>query len=118
MRLFSFGKKKEKTSCCSCCQEKCETLKDEATANNIAKEPGIKVLGSGCKKCSTLEKNVKDALCMLNLQEKVAHVKDFAEIAGYGVLTTPALVIDGEVVVTGRVPEEKELRSLIQQFRS
>ena len=58
----------------------------------------IKVLGSGCAKCATLEKNVKEALDELGQEMSIEHITDFTEIASYGIMSTPALVIDEKVV--------------------
>ncbi len=73
----------------------------------------IKVLGPGCAKCKTMEKAVVNALSELDLAIKVEKVEDIMEIMAYGILTTPALVIDGKVVVKGNVPSVKELKEII-----
>lgn len=73
----------------------------------------IKVLGTGCLKCKSLEKSVYNALAELNVAADVNKVEDIVEIMNYGVMTTPALVIDGKVVVKGRVPSVDEIKSLI-----
>jgi small redox-active disulfide protein 2 len=65
----------------------------------------IKVLGPGCHNCHTLEKNVRAALAGLGIEAPIESVTDYGEIAGYGVLRTPGLVVDEEVVVSGRVPK-------------
>jgi small redox-active disulfide protein 2 len=74
----------------------------------------IKVLGSGCKKCETVEERVKEAICEVNITAEVQKVTDFGEIAGYGVTKTPAVVIDEKVVISGRVPEISELKELLK----
>lgn len=61
-------------------------------------EAGVKILGSGCAKCRRLEANTREALKQLGVDAAVEHVTDFAEIAAYGVLTTPALVVDGKAL--------------------
>jgi small redox-active disulfide protein 2 len=73
----------------------------------------IKVLGPGCRNCSALEENTRQALASLDRTDAITKVTDFAEIAGYGVLTTPALVIDDTVVLAGRVPDTAELRGIL-----
>ena len=73
----------------------------------------IKVLGPGCKNCKNLEKNTLDALKSSSVEAKVVKVTDIAEIQKYGVKRTPALVIDEEVVVSGRVPKEDEIAQWI-----
>ncbi|HNW51916.1 MAG TPA: thioredoxin family protein [Prolixibacteraceae bacterium] len=73
----------------------------------------IKVLGTGCPKCRSLEKTVINALAELDVAASVSKVEDIAEIMNYGVMLTPALVINGKVVVKGRVPSIDEIKSLI-----
>lgn len=75
----------------------------------------IKVLGTGCAKCKSLEKATREAVEKTGLNATVSKVEDIVEIMQYGIMTTPALVIDGKVVVKGRVPSEKELSELISQ---
>lgn len=73
----------------------------------------IKVLGSGCAKCQALEQVTSDALVSLGIDARIDHVTDEREIISYGVMSTPALVIDDEVVVAGRVPGPDKVRELI-----
>ena len=73
----------------------------------------IKVLGSGCANCQTLEKRTIQALDLLGLDAKVEKVTDYAAIAAYGVMSTPALVIDDQVVLAGRVPKVAELQMVL-----
>lgn len=73
----------------------------------------IKVLGSGCANCRALEERTAAALGDLGLEAGITKVTDFAEIAGYGVMSTPALVVDEQVVVAGRVPTIEELQAII-----
>ncbi len=81
-------------------------------------ESPIKVLGSGCTKCNQLEEATTEALKTLGIQTPVDHVSEFAEIAAYGVMTTPALVIDGQVVSSGKVLKPDEIVKLITKIRS
>jgi len=74
----------------------------------------IKILGGGCTKCRQLEKNVRAALENLNIEADVEKVMDINEIMKYGVMMTPALVIDGMVKSTGRVYSPKELEKILQ----
>lgn len=74
----------------------------------------IKVLGSGCKKCITLTENTHAALNQLQREAEVMKVTDFAEIAAYGVMSTPALVIDERVVSMGKLLTADEVAALIQ----
>lgn len=73
----------------------------------------IKILGSGCANCHRLEANAKQALDDLGLHAKLLSVTDFAEIASYGVMKTPGLVVDEQVVVSGRVPDSTEIARLL-----
>ncbi len=73
----------------------------------------IKVLGSGCTNCQTLEKRTTEVVNLLGLDARIEKVTDYAAIAGYGVMSTPALVIDEQVVLAGRVPEATELQTLL-----
>ena len=75
----------------------------------------IKVLGPGCRNCANLEKNTEAALASLGLEASVEKVTDYGLIAGYGVLTTPGLVVDEEVVVSGRVPKVEEIAELLRR---
>ena len=74
----------------------------------------IKVLGPGCKNCTTLEKNVREALTRLGVDAEVEKVTDYSEIMAHGVMSTPGLVIDGDVVSYGRVPTPTQIVELIQ----
>ncbi len=73
----------------------------------------IKVLGPGCPKCKTLEKVTLQAVSETGVNATVTKVDDIVEIMNYGVMTTPALVIDGKVVVKGKVPTVEEIKNLI-----
>ncbi|MCF8019299.1 Thioredoxin [Petrocella atlantisensis] len=73
----------------------------------------IKVLGPGCKNCTNLEANTKKALAELNIEATVEKVTDMKEIIGYGVMSTPALVVDGTLKVMGRVPKPSEIKEYL-----
>ena len=73
----------------------------------------IKVLGPGCKNCQKLEHNTRAALERLGLHEAIEKVTDYGEIAGYGVMKTPALVIDDTVVLSGKVAAPDEITLLL-----
>lgn len=73
----------------------------------------IEVLGPGCKNCVNLEKAAKEALDDLGVDATVGKVTDYGEIAGRGVMSTPALAIDGKVVSTGRVLSVSEITELL-----
>ena len=114
MGLFS-KKKKETKSCC--CGDNCTpaAMKQAEAAKTAS---GIKVLGLGCAKCNALEKAIREALAELGMDTTIDHVTDFAQIAAYGVMTTPALVVDGKVVSYGKVLGKDEAKSIIQKARS
>ena len=69
----------------------------------------IKILGSGCAKCQRLEQLTRAAVDELGIDAKIDHVREFDKIQEYPVIGTPALVIDGEVKVAGRMPSREEL---------
>ncbi|MFO7700861.1 MAG: thioredoxin family protein [Acidimicrobiia bacterium] len=73
----------------------------------------IEVLGSGCKNCVALERTTSEALERLGMDEPITKVTDFGQIASYGVMSTPALAIDGVVKVIGRVPSVEEVMDLV-----
>ena len=101
----------------SCCDGNCgqETLEKNVGINT--EEASVKVLGSGCEKCNQLEANVKEALKQLGMDTGIEHVTDFAQIAAYGVMSTPALVVDGKVVSYGKVLKVEEAVKLLQKIR-
>ncbi len=74
----------------------------------------IKILGGGCANCRALEAMAKDAVAELGITATVEEVTDYAAIASYGVMRTPALVIDGTVFLSGRVPQKDEVRRIIE----
>jgi small redox-active disulfide protein 2 len=69
----------------------------------------IKVLGPGCSRCSLVEKLVKEAVAEAGVLASVAKVTDVKEIAGYGVFSTPAVVVDGKVKAVGKIPKKEEI---------
>ncbi|GAB1453871.1 thioredoxin family protein [Draconibacterium sp.] len=73
----------------------------------------IKVLGTGCTKCKSLEKVTKEAVEKTGVNATVTKVEDIVEIMQFGVMTTPALIIDGKVVVKGKVPTVDEISKLL-----
>lgn len=77
----------------------------------------VKVLGGGCCKCNDLEAVVKEALTELGLDTTIEHVTDFTQIAAYGVMSTPALVVDEKVLSYGKVLKKAEAVALIQKAR-
>ncbi len=73
----------------------------------------IKILGTGCDKCQTLEAVTHEAVDELGLTAEFEKVTDAGEIASWGVMATPALVIDDEVVLSGRVPSKADIAALL-----
>ena len=73
----------------------------------------IKVLGPGCARCQQLEKTVKDAVKELGIDTEIEDVKDIKKIMEYPILTTPGLVINEKLVVSGRVPSKAEVTTFI-----
>lgn len=74
----------------------------------------IKVLGSGCANCRRLENNVRLVLRSTGIDATVEKVTDYGAILGYGVSSTPALVIDENVVLAGRVPSPQQLETILR----
>lgn len=74
----------------------------------------IKILGSGCKNCAVLTENTKAALEEKGIEAEIIKVTDFKEIMAFGVMSTPALVIDEKVVSVGKVLKPKEIVKLIE----
>lgn len=110
---MGFFRKKTKGCCnCSCTTEAKGDREKENTSSNI------KVLGSGCEKCHALETAVKAALEELGMDSSIDHVTDFSQIAAYGVMTTPALVVDGQIVSYGKVLKTEEAKTLIEKVRN
>lgn len=106
---FLFGKKKSEPTSCGCASG-CSTPADNTGA-------AILILGGGCANCQALERAVRAAIAELNIQEEVGHVTDFSQIAAYGVLTTPALVVDGQVLSAGQVLSVEQAKALLAKAR-
>lgn len=73
----------------------------------------ILILGPGCQKCKTLEKLTREVVEENGIDATVTKVDDIAEIMKYGVMTTPALVVDGKVELKGRVPSPGEIKQIL-----
>ena len=73
----------------------------------------IKVLGTGCTKCKSLEKLTMEAVSELGIDASVTKEEDIMKIMSYGVLSTPGLVIDEKVVLSGRIPSKNEVKKLL-----
>jgi len=76
----------------------------------------IKILGSGCPNCQKLEENTKKAIKELELKDvKIEHIYEIDKIVEYGVMTTPAIVIDEKVIAAGRIPEVEEIKKWLKK---
>jgi small redox-active disulfide protein 2 len=75
----------------------------------------IKVLGTGCQKCKTLEKITREVVREMGISADISKEEDIVNIMNYGILHTPALVIDGRVMFSGRVPSSKEITEIIRK---
>ena len=73
----------------------------------------IKILGTGCPKCKTLEKLTREVVKQNSINATVTKVEDIYQIMKYGVITTPALVVDEKVVIKGRVPSSDEIKQVL-----
>ena len=73
----------------------------------------IKILGSGCANCAALEQRTREALADLHLTADISKVTDYGAIVGYGVMRTPALVVDEQVLLAGRVPDRATVAGLL-----
>jgi small redox-active disulfide protein 2 len=115
-----FGKRKETTvkkSTSSCCCGSCDCDSMEQAEQAKAEGASVKVLGSGCAKCNALEAATKTALEQLGMDTTIEHVTDFAKIASYGVMSTPALVVDGKVVSYGKALKTEEVVAILKKVR-
>ena len=77
----------------------------------------IQIVGPGCPNCQTTESNVVSACAELGLAADISHVTNIAEILELGVMRTPAVVLDGEVVISGRVAAVRELKTILEKRR-
>ena len=116
-----FGKRKEttetkSTSSC-CCGGGCDCNSMEQAEKAKTEGASVKVLGSGCAKCNALEAATKTALEQLGMDTTIEHVTDFAKIASYGVMSTPALVVDGKAVSYGKVLKTEEVVAILKKIR-
>lgn len=73
----------------------------------------IKILGSGCANCVNLEKATRQAVDELGLEATFEKVTDYANIAAYGIMRTPGLVVDEQVLLSGRVPTAGQVKDLL-----
>jgi len=111
-----FGKRKEEKPAC-CCGGNCDPETMSGAEKAKTGGPSVKVLGSGCARCNQLEAATKVALEQLGMDTEIEHVTDFAKIAAYGVMSTPALVVDGKVVSYGKVLKTDEVVKILEKIR-
>jgi len=113
-----FGKRKEKEEPkSSCCGGNCDRESMKQAESAKTEGASVKVLGSGCAKCNALEAATKAALEQLGMDTTIEHVTDFSKIASYGVMSTPALVVDGKVVSYGKALKTEEVVSILKKVR-
>lgn len=74
----------------------------------------IEILGTGCPKCQTVAQNVEKAIAELGIAAEVVKVTDITEVTARGVMVTPALSVDGEIKVVGKVPTVDEIKALLK----
>ncbi len=108
------AKKAAEVSGGTCCGD-IDAQSVENAKKNMENGAPIKILGSGCKKCNELEQATKQALLNLSMPTEVDHVTDFAAIASYGVMSTPALVVNGKVVSYGKVLKVSEVEAILKK---
>ena len=126
MALFNFGKKKEEKSCCcgsepkveetACCcgsAPKAETTCCGAPVKGIC---CIKVLGAGCKSCHEQYENAKAAVRSLGLSAPVEYITDMEQVMAYGVMRMPAIVVNEQVVSTGKVLKAADVEKLLHKL--
>jgi len=75
----------------------------------------IKILGTGCPNCQKLEANTKQALEELKMKAKIEKITEIQDIMSYGVMGTPALVVDEKVKVYGRIPNVEEIKTILSK---
>lgn len=76
----------------------------------------IEILGTGCPKCNLLESTARSAASKLGIPFEIDHVRDINAITNRGVMMTPALAVDGKIVVSGRVPRESEISDILRRL--
>ncbi|MGE4286193.1 MAG: thioredoxin family protein [Phycisphaerae bacterium] len=77
----------------------------------------IEILGTGCKKCNRLAENAKEAIALAAVDAEIVKVTDLAQIMSYNVISTPALVIDGEVKSTGKLLKPKDIAKILGEAK-
>lgn len=121
MSLFHFGKKKEEKNASACaCTCGCQTSEAREIANDCCPEAKdgiccIKVLGAGCKSCHELYENAKEAVKAMGLSVEVEYITDMQKVMEYGVMSMPAVVVNENVVSTGKVLKAADVEKLLRK---
>lgn len=113
MKLFNKKKEVQESQCE--CGGNCENLETSKAEMSSDADCYAKVLGSGCAKCNTLSENTKEALSQLGMDTCIQKITDFSEIAKYGVMSTPALVLGKTVVSSGKVLSVDDIKLIISK---
>ena len=121
MALFNFGKKKEeekKAPACCCGSAKAQVAKSAecccgTSVNGIC---CVKVLGAGCRACHEQYENAKTAVKALGLDVEVEYITDMEKVMGYGVMSTPAIVVNENVVSMGKVLKAADVEKLLRKL--
>ena len=105
--------KGDEQSCC--CGSACSAEEKTEEEVVVDGELDIKILGTGCKNCTVLEENTKEALKQMGVDASIDKITDLAQIAGYGVMSTPGLVVNGKVVSFGKVLKPSEIIKILEK---
>ncbi|AKB30002.1 Thiol-disulfide isomerase and thioredoxins [Methanosarcina siciliae T4/M] len=91
-----------------------EKIRKKKRKQNKVKNMKIEILGTGCAKCKKTKEAIEKVLAETGKKAEVVKVEDIETILNYGVMVTPAVVVDGEVKIAGKVPDEKEIKKWIE----
>jgi len=120
MNLFNKENLKKVVDTCTTANENEDLdiaeLATDAIKENVGKITSVKVLSSGCKSCKQLFDNATKAVKALGMDVEVEYVDDIAKVAGYGVMSTPALVINEKVVSVGKVIKSADMEQIFHKF--
>ena len=115
MPLFNLGKKKE-TPCCCGAEEQSAACREKPSAVAGGQSARFIVLGACCQKSTETYSNVKQAVKDLGFTDDVVNIGDDIEIAKYGVMQTPALVVDGKVVSHGKLLKVDDIKKIFEKL--
>ncbi len=120
MRLFGFGKKKEKeqmvSACCCGFVDKTEAAVSTCCGESIDQICCIKVLGAGCKSCHDQYEYAQAAVKTLGLPVEVEYITDMEKVMAYGAMSMPAIVINESVVSVGKVLKTADVAKLLKKY--